>query len=204
MIAALFVETGGPYFNINDVDPWDVRRDARSYPGPHPVVAHPPCKRLGRYWGGGPSAKVKRILGDDQGMFAVALWAVRTFGGVLEYPEASHAWDWFGLPRPARGFGWGPRDKYGGASCCVEQGHYGHRARKATWLYSTAQQLPELAWGPSTGERLDDGYHSAAERRAAIGAGTHVSRSRLTQAERLLTPEPFKQVLLGIARSHLR
>jgi hypothetical protein len=27
MIAALFVETGGCYFNIPDVDPWDEQRD---------------------------------------------------------------------------------------------------------------------------------------------------------------------------------
>jgi hypothetical protein len=42
MIAALFVQTGGAYFGIEDVDPWDEPRDARKYFGPHPVVAHPP------------------------------------------------------------------------------------------------------------------------------------------------------------------
>ncbi len=30
MIAALFVATGGTYFNRPDVDPWDVVRDARA------------------------------------------------------------------------------------------------------------------------------------------------------------------------------
>jgi hypothetical protein len=44
VIAALFVATNGPYFGLPDVDPWDVTRDARTYPGPHPVVAHPPCQ----------------------------------------------------------------------------------------------------------------------------------------------------------------
>ena len=43
MIAALFVHKGGAYFGLPDVDPWDEARDARLYPGPHPVVAHPPC-----------------------------------------------------------------------------------------------------------------------------------------------------------------
>jgi hypothetical protein len=42
MIAALFVETGGCYFNLPDVDPWDEPRDARTYNAPWPVVAQPP------------------------------------------------------------------------------------------------------------------------------------------------------------------
>ena len=37
MIAALFVETGGCYFGLPDVDPWDEARDARLYAGPHPA-----------------------------------------------------------------------------------------------------------------------------------------------------------------------
>lgn len=45
MIAALFVETNGCYFGQPGVDPWDINRDARLYPGPWPVVAHPPCER---------------------------------------------------------------------------------------------------------------------------------------------------------------
>ena len=47
MIAALYVERDGIYYGLPDVDPWDEARDARLYPGPHPVVAHPPCARFG-------------------------------------------------------------------------------------------------------------------------------------------------------------
>lgn len=46
-IAALYVETGGAYFGLPGVDPWDEARDARRYAGPLPVVAHPPCQRYG-------------------------------------------------------------------------------------------------------------------------------------------------------------
>lgn len=63
MIAALFVQRGGVYFGLPDVDPWDEQRDARLYAGPLPVVAHPPCQRWGRYWFGGPSAKVRVSAG---------------------------------------------------------------------------------------------------------------------------------------------
>ena len=81
MIAALYVATGGCYFDLEGVDPWDEARDARLYAGPHPVVAHPPCQRWGRYWSGGPSARVRQKLGDDGGCFASALISVQTWGG---------------------------------------------------------------------------------------------------------------------------
>lgn len=92
MIAALFVQTGGCYFGVDDVDPWDEPRDARTYAGPHAVVAHPPCERWGRYWYGGPMLHAlgkRKERGADGGCFAAAIEAVRRFGGVLEHPEAS-------------------------------------------------------------------------------------------------------------------
>lgn len=197
-MAALFVVTGGVYYELEGVDPWDVARDARLYDGPHPVVAHPPCERWGRYWGGGPSAKVKREKGDDGGCFASALSSVRKYGGVLEHPEASHAWAAYGLVRPPRAGGWVRSDV--GWTCCVEQGHYGHKARKATWLYAVCDTPPELVWGPSVGMRLDEGFHSAEERRAARAAGVK-PRKRLSKSELVATPVAFRDVLISIASS---
>ncbi len=200
-VAALFVATGGVYFEFAGVDPWDIKRDARKYAGPLPVVAHPPCERWGRYWGGGPSARVKRRLGDDGGCFDFALASVRTFGGVLEHPEASHAWAHHGLNTPPRAGGWISADFCGGWTCCVEQGHYGHPARKATWLYACDVELPELVWGPAPNrQRLDEGFHSRAERAAARAAGLK-PRKRLSRFECLSTPPAFRDVLLSIART---
>jgi hypothetical protein len=197
MIAALYVETDGVYFGLPDVDPWDISRDARLYAGPWPVVAHPPCERWGRYWSGGPSAKERRKLGDDNGCFEAALAAVNRWGGVLEHPEGSHAWKVFALAIPPRAGGW--IRSGAGWTCCVEQGHYGHKARKATWLYVRSDARPrELKWGPSAaGYRLDEGYHSTEERRRAIRTGTC---QRLSRRQRLSTPPEFRDVLLGIAR----
>ncbi len=227
MIAALFVATGGCYFGLPDVDPWDEARDARLYPGPHPVVAHPPCQRWGRYWYGGPSVRVRKVLGEDGGCFASALESVRRWGGVLEHPWASHAWRAHGLVVPLRGGGWSVAGDGMGWTCCVEQGHYGHRARKATWLYAVACDLPRLRWGSSQpiGPRSDEGFHSAEERRMfmrpppnmspewrekrrrwlerreAAGFKVHCGPERMATRERMATPTPFRDLLLSIARS---
>jgi len=199
VISVLYVAANGAYFGTPGVDPWDAARDARFYAGPGPVVAHPPCARWGRYFFGGPSARVRRLLGDDGGCFAAALWAVRTFGGVLEHPEASSAWAWFGLQAPMRNGGWRRADSFGGWTCCVEQGHYGHRARKATWLYAVGTELPDLEWGPS-GAIIGDGEtHDTDEaRRRATKTG---ACQRMSKRERLATPPAFRDALLAIANT---
>lgn len=206
MIAALYVHPGGAYYGLDDVDPWPESRDARTYPGPHPVVAHPPCQRWGKYWHGGPNSerfpRERQLKGNDGGCFASALHAVRVFGGVLEHPEASAAWSWFQLIAPPYEGGWVKADWLGGWTCRVEQGHYGHRARKGTWLYACGvRDLPSLKWGASGATvRLDEGYHSAEERSAARQSRTVVVE-RLGKYERLGTPIPFRDMLLSIARN---
>lgn len=202
MIAALFVETNGVYFGLPNVDPWDQARDARLYAGPHPVVAHPPCARWGRYWFGGPTivreGRPYLKKGDDGGAFAAALEAVRAFGGILEHPEGSHAWAHHGLSAPPRSGGWVAADFAGGWTCCVEQGHYGHRARKATWLYAVNVDLPSLRWGSAPGDfvRIDPGFHSIEERRRAVKTG---ACQRLSARQRAATPPEFRDLLLSIA-----
>lgn len=201
MIAALFVERPGPYTRVPGVDAWCAERDARGYRGPWPVVAHPPCKRWGRYWSGGPSVRVRRHLGDDSECFLHALAAVRQFGGVLEHPEASHAFRVFKLGRPRRGAGW-QKSPAGGWACCVEQGHYGHAARKATWLYVfgvPSDRLPALEWGTASGKaRMEPGFHSREERAAAPEERRKIRR--LTRRQRIETPDAFRDILLGIAK----
>ena len=199
-VAVLFADPKGCYFGLPGVDLWDEARDARLYAGPWAVVAHPPCARWGRYWFGGPSARVRRVLGDDGGCFASALASVRRWGGVLEHPEGSKAFRAHGLITPPRSGGWirvGLGDE--GWVCCVEQGHYGHRARKATWLYAFGCELPSLRWGKSEASiRLDQGYHTAEERRRATKTG---ACQRMGKRECAATPPAFRDVLLEMARS---
>ena len=105
MIAALYVERDGVYSGLADVNVWDKSRDARLYEGPWPVVAHPPCARWSRL-AGFCEARYGLERGADGGCFAAALAAVRRFGGVLEHPAYSAAWDTFGLPEPLVVAGW--------------------------------------------------------------------------------------------------
>ncbi len=197
MISALFVETRGVYAQLG-LDVWGVERDARLYDGDNRVVAHPPCERWGRYWSGGPSARVRRIKGDDGGCFASALASVRRCGGVLEHPEASHAYAHFGLTRPPKSGGWVEADM--GWTCCVEQGHYGHPARKATWLYYRGHTRPfDLIWGPCLDRvRLDEGFHSKEERSRARATGKAPVK-RLSKAQNIATPIAFARVLVELA-----
>lgn len=220
MVAALFVAKGGPYFGIPGVDPWDKDRDARRYTGTHPVVAHPPCERWGDLWSGGPLAAGTRRRGDDGGCFVAALEAVRRWGGVLEHPAHSQAWRAFELtPPPAAG--WAPADFNGGWTCQVEQGHYGHRARKATWLYANGVALPSLKWGPSA-RRLPRATGAAAQHMSPPRGMSDEQRAErrqwlewyeretgkawccpelMSKRERAATPEPFRDLLLSIARN---
>ena len=199
-VAALFVASDGCYFNLRDVDPWDASRDARTYAGPHPVVAHPPCERWGRYWGGGPmlhGTPRQKTLGDDGGCFASALASVRKWGGVLEHPEASHAFAHHGLPKPAWRGGWQSALDMRGWVCCVAQGNYGHRARKLTWLYYAGQMPPELDWSiPKLQIKLEDVYHSREELARLRKTGIC---QRLSSKQRAATPLPFRDLLIGLA-----
>jgi hypothetical protein len=205
MIAALYVKKDGAYYGLPDVDPWDQERDARQYNGPWPVVAHPPCQRWGKMWAGSPSviAKtgVRKVKGDDSGCFEAALAAVRKWGGVLEHPWGSHAWPHFGLNTPPRNGWWIPADFIGGWTCCVEQGRYGHYARKPTLLYAYGCDLPMLDWGesePRIPQWAIDRYGLQRAKRIGElsfqGGGTD-------SAPRIGTPEPFRELLLTMARS---
>jgi len=42
------VEHGGTYYGLDGVEPWGLpEKDARDYPGPHPVVAKVPLEDMG-------------------------------------------------------------------------------------------------------------------------------------------------------------
>ncbi len=207
MIAALFVKSGGCYSGLSDVDPWDETRDARKYAGPWPAVAHPPCTRWGKLFAGQPlwikRTGERKKKGDDNGCFEAAVTAVRTYGGVLEHPADSHAWLAFGLNEPPRHGGWVSGDWFGagGWTCCIEQGRYGHYARKPTWLYAAGCELPSLDWGKRAAS-LDPEMVVRLGLVRAKRRGEVASRGGGTDsAPRIETPIPFRDLLLNMART---
>ena len=123
MISVLFARSDSIYKSLDDVDVWDIERDALNYSGNNAVIAHPPC----RAWG-----KLKHFAKPRPGEKELAFFAVdsvRRNGGVLEHPLGSSLWKEANLPAV------GKRDSFGGWTLCVNQHWFGHRARKATLLY---------------------------------------------------------------------
>ena len=100
-----------------------------------------------------------------------------------------------------RGRGWTEPDTFGGRSCYVEQGHYGHAARKATWLYAVGIEFSDLHWAIGE-QRIPQwmieryGYEKARK----IGVVAMVG-GKDKQAKRNRTPAPFRDLLIELARS---
>jgi hypothetical protein len=190
VIAALFVDPPphGVYAGLPDVDLWPSERDARRYDGPWPVVAHPPCASWCRL-AGLREHRYGLKRGEDDGCFESALASVRRWGGVLEHPAWSDAFPTFGLPSPTRAW---QRTTCGGWVCSVDQASYGHRAKKATWLYAVGVDPPSMDW-----------------RRRSMSVGLSWCENnkrgrtveRMGKRERSRTPTLFRDLLLGMART---
>ncbi len=196
MIAALFVERGGVYWDLPGVDAWDKERDARLYRGPHPVVAHPPCQ----LWGNFAALNYKRYGGShnmpawwlgsvsDENRFVSAVCAVRKFGGVLEHPAGTHAFPIFEIPTP-RGIGWQRTLRSDEYVCEVWQSAYGCPARKRTWLFYVGGTPPrDLDWSCPAGTHQ-------------IGVGFRANKKpRVRGHAASRTPIAFRDALINLAR----
>jgi hypothetical protein len=190
MIAALFVQKHGIYYDLADVDPWDESRNAMNYQGPHPVVAHPPCTRWCQLAGLVQARYPHYKKGEDGGMFEFALRTVRPAYGLA--PPSYEGWQ---------------QTLCGGWVAHVEQGRHGHRARKATWLYAygvRARDLPTLDWGRETATAT--ALVSWCDEYASINhgesrPGRKPIRQRISKKAASATPLEFRDLLLGIARA---
>jgi hypothetical protein len=88
---------------------------------------------------------------------------------------------------------------YGAWTCCVEQGRYGHYARKPTLLYACHVELPDLRWGKSE-PRLNPEIVARYGLKRAQRLGEVSGRGGgVDSRERNGTPPEFRDALLAIA-----
>lgn len=197
MIAALFIDPRGPYASRCDVDAWDENRDARSYRGPYPVVAHPPCEAWSRL---APlrEARYGYPRGIDGGCFASALQSVFRYGGVLEHPAWSEAWPAHGLVRPNFGEWLECERLIDGSNYWVTevwQVDYGHRARKRTWLLYVGSVPPaKMRWQRKQHSASVSGLRNRSRRPTS-----EFNRVWSTEAKR--TPPEFAHELIQLANN---
>lgn len=121
----LFCQSNSIYYRLGRLykcDVWDEKRNALHYDGMTACIHHPPC----RLW-----SRMRSFSTADEYEKYLALWSirhVRNNGGILEHPQASSLFKVANLPLP------GHKDEWG-FTIEVDQFHFGHKARKRTWLY---------------------------------------------------------------------
>lgn len=176
-VAVLFAREDSVYKTLPGCDVFDAKRNALTWRGGYPVVAHPPCRAWGR---------LRHFSRPAPGERELAFWAVRQvrdFGGVLEHPAASLLWRDAALPAP------GERDAFGGWTLAVPQQWFGHKAEKHSLFYVVGcepKDAPEIPF--------------------VLGEASYVIQSRktgrphVTKAEREHTPFQLAAWLVDLAR----
>lgn len=189
-VAALYVDPRGPYPGL--VREWfDAKRNAMTYRGDLPVVAHPPC---------GPWSRLSQLhkSAEEIAFAPHALAVVQRCGGVLEHPKGSKLWDACGLPKPGDNVLFNGRrvssrrDEHGGYTIEVAQCDWGHPARKRTWLYVVGVDWRQVVPGIRTGG-------TATHRVTSGPRGPQLPTA--TKKKRIHTPPAFARWLVELAQA---
>lgn len=176
IVSVLCAAPRSVYRDLPGVEVYDRRRDARTFAGDTPIVAHPPCR--------GWSAKTRHQAKPEPREMELGLWCaeqLRRCGGVLEQPAWSHLFAAAGLPAPLQTMG----DLW---TIQVEQYWWGYPTPKPTWL-CFCRVAPCTVHLPL---RLRN--------RGSRKRNRYDAWSRLTAAKRSLTVGPFAAWLLEAAR----
>lgn len=181
-VAVLFARADSIYKSLPDCDVYDIDRDALTWTGGVPVVAHPPCRAWGNF---------SMFSRPRDGEKELAIWAidkVRRYGGVLEHPAGSKLWPTLGLPAP------GKRDAFGGWTLPIHQHWWGHRAQKKTKLYIVGCDPADI---PDMPMRLDYPTHVIGD----VGRSGKGKRPEISKDEREHTPPDLAKWLAELAKS---
>lgn len=172
-VAVLCVARNSYYHVLPGVDPYDARRDARTYIDDFPVIGHPPCRKWSAFVAAtSTGTKEERDLGP----FVVA--HLKRCGGILEHPAHSLLWDYCRLPKP-----W-EKSRDGMFTLEVSQGWWGHPCPKRTWLCFFHIDRAAVDLPPATPEA----------RNARLRWG------KMSSQQRSATPPRFAEWLVETAR----
>lgn len=179
-VAILCASRNSIYKTIPGCDVYDIDRDARTFPGQVPVVAHPMCRCWGNFSQLAKATDLERLDEMMLGLFCAR--QVRACGGVLEQPSNSGLFSFAGLPSPT--------DSGQGFTIQVPQYWWGHRGQKETWLWFYGikkRDLPEMPF------ELDGPRRIQVEWMSGCRAGEESN-------ERARTPKAFAYWLVECAR----
>jgi len=185
-VSVLFVREDSIYKTLAGCDCYDVKRDARSFDGLGPVIAHPPCRTWGNLRTMATSAPA-----DEKELAPWAIAQVRHCGGVLEHPAGSKLFNYCGCGTIAE------PDEWGGWRLLVDQYHWGHRASKPTRLYIVGCSYASL---PPIPHRIGIPTHCITQGHG-VRIGHTKFKPRVPQWERETTPKAFAEWLVAVARS---
>lgn len=162
-VAVLCAARNSIYHTLPGVVVYDAVRDARTFPGGMPIVAHPPC----RAWSAYCAHQAKPLPGEKE----LGLWCcdmLRECGGVLEQPAHSRLFEAGGLPAPCA-------MREGLWSIQVDQAWWGDTRKKATWLCFSqidpaAIEIPFVLRATSRGDKRRWQLMSRNQRSATVPA----------------------------------
>lgn len=179
-VAVLFARVDSNYKTLPGCDVFDIERDARTFAGGMPLVAHPPCRAWGRM------RQFAKPREDEKELARFAVAQIRRWGGVLEHPAESSLWWDQVLPLPGRA-----PDEFGGWTMTFDQFHFGHRAEKSTWLYIAGCHPDDL---PPMPQREGSPTHCIRPTKS------YPRLPSVTKAEREHTPPALAEWLVEVAR----
>ena len=134
IVSVLCVASKNNYAGLPDLELYDEARDAWSFRGDTPVIAHPPC----RSWSAYCAHQAKPLPGERELALQCCEW-LRSCGGVLEQPAHSRLFRAANLPLPGESL---PDLK----TIQVNQAWWGYPVKKATWLCFSKCSIPDLPY----------------------------------------------------------
>jgi hypothetical protein len=179
-VAVLFARRDSVYKTMPGLEVYDLERDALTFPGGMPVVAHPPC----RLWA---SLRTKsKAPAQEKDLARWAMAQVRQWGGVLEHPWLSTLWDECGLRAAGK-------DEHG-YLYPVDLHSFGFQAKKKTGIYVVGVAPYML---PPTPLRLGEATHTI-----GLWSGRDKKNCRPSIAKSMFdsTPPLMAEWLVEVAR----